>query len=217
MKSEQNFFVYRPLQRNSSAVIKSLQKEYSSIKTFVPVRDPHLTILSSFTDRIIPISRFQNIMEDAPETAETTFDTEIVKATLGHRARDLTRYAVRLVLDDQNNAPYLEEHEQFKKEVIKTSKNLHVRHFMSPHVTVGYLDSGHALGSVMESANELVGSSLSFGPIESSAGKAIARRIINTPPSRPTSEVIKEPIRTLQQGVIPAAFLSTIRPRDLEV
>jgi hypothetical protein len=213
MNTEYNFFVYHPLRRESWARLESLQKEYCTIKSFSPVESLHLTILSGRTKRPLQMNRLQTSMKNASKVSEGTFTSEIVKAQMDTRAKDVTRLALRLIVDHASSAHYAEEYEILKNSVNTIDNTMIVRKFQQPHVTLGYLNAGDGLASIMERAGALVGTTLRFGPIESNIGKPDLRVAMpHTGPSTPMA--IDVPVRTLRPGSIPNGLLSSFRPPD---
>ena len=212
MSYEHNFFVYRPLLAESMDRLGLLQDEYAAIKSFAPVENLHLTLLSGYIKKGLRTYNLQRIINNAPYTAEESFESEVVGVRIDHRARDLTRVAIKLMLDNEDSEHFFKEHEKFKKAILKSDDTVLTRRFTAPHVTLGYLDAGHGIASVRDSVEALVGSTLSVGPVESNVGKAHARVDVHYPEALSTSMVIDSPVRVLKPGAIPAGLLASLRP-----
>lgn len=206
--------IYRPLLPESAAQLQSLQNEYASIHSFVPVENLHLTLLSAHTHKGRNIPTLQRVGDNTPKSSAESYDTEIIGARFDKRSLDLTRVALRLILNSEESSHYFKEHEIFRTAVEKLDDTMLIRNFAGPYVTLGYLDTALGLTSVIDSAESLVGSYLSFGPIDSNVG------IMHTPkkaprPPKPVSipVVIDAPVRTLKPGAIPQGLLASMRPR----
>jgi hypothetical protein len=213
VRYEHDFFVYRPLLPESAAQLRRLQKEYGAIRSFGPAKSLHLAILHGHTKRRLASHKLEEIMSDAPKGSEDIYDTEITGVKLDRRTRDVTRLAIRLILDSETGERYLEEHEAYKKAVNTVDKTMLMSRLTQPQLTIGYLDVSHGLASTMDGAEALIGTTLHFGGVGSNMGKA---HVIPDLPEadRHTPMLIDTPVRTVQLGGIPQGFLSSLRPRD---
>lgn len=214
MTYKQDISIYRPLLPESAAQLQSLQDEYASIDSFVPVEDLHLTLLSGQTKKRLNIPTLQRVGDNTPKSSAESYDTEIVGARFDKRSLDLTRVALRLILNSEGSSHYFKEHEIFRTAVEKIDDTMLVRHFAGPHVTLGYLDTALGLTSVIDSAESLIGNYLSFGPIDSSVGRMhTPKNTIKHPNLVSTPMAIDAPVRILKLGAIPQGLLANMRPR----
>jgi len=211
MNFEDDIFIYRPLQPDSKAQLQTLQREYQTIDTFSPVRNLHLTILSGHSKRRIPSSSLRALVNDAPKTAEKSYSTEVSGTKLESRYRDVTRFAIKLMLDIDDSEQYFQEHDAFKDAARALDKRMLFGKFTQPHVTLGYLDAGHGLASIMEPADELIGTDLSFGPTESNITGFASRVKVKYPEPAHSSTLVDAPVRTVMPGSIPKGLLASLR------
>jgi len=215
MNTEQRIFVSRPLLAESASRIQSLQEEYASIASFESVERPHLTILSSRTWQTVHPSRLGYVIDGAPKVSKSTFEDEISEAILSPRVHGLSRFAIRLILDNEADTRYRNEYKFYKKAFEKIDPTLSTRPFASPHVTVGYVNSEHAVDSIMESARLLIGTTLHIGTIESNVGNvAVAkpREHVQQAPRK----ITYEPVKTITPNGIPQGLLASLRQRHLD-
>ena len=216
MNTEQYIFVSRPLQPESASQLQLLQQEYAAIPSFEPVEKPHLTIFNSQTWQTVHPSRLKYVIDGAPKVSRTTFEDEIVEAVLTPRVRGLSRFAIRLILDDEADTRYRNEHKFYKKAFEKIDPTLRSRQFVSPHVTIGYLNTEDAIDSIMDSAKLLVGAPLHMGTVESNVGNVTVpepRTYVKQKPRK----IEYEPVRTITPGGIPQGLLASIRPNDQDI
>jgi len=213
MHTQQNFFVYRPLLPESEAVVRSLQENYLAVPSFEPVEDIRLPILTSQTWESIEYAQLLAIIRKAPDVSRKPFNSEIIDANFGPAVRDMTRRAINLVLNDDNNR-FLEEHKRFKAAVQKADDTVYVRPFTEPYITIGHLDDAHALTSLLDSAKALVGQSVHIGSTESTVGKVDTRPPAERIRQTPREIIINEPVRTIKPGGIPKGLLNSLRPRE---
>ena len=170
MNPVHDILVYRPLQPESAAQISELQNEFASVRSFEPVDNPNLTIFDAKIWRMMTAFRLQTALNYAPQVSKQTFESEIVKAEFGIRDRNMPRFAINLVLGDGANNPFNEEHKRFKKGFEKLDPKLSVKPFNNPHVTIGHIESGYAIESILDKASPLIGQQLHIGKTESNVG-----------------------------------------------
>jgi len=213
MATQQNFFVYRPLLPESESRMRSLQEDYSSIPSFEPIENLQLPILTSQTWGSIYVEKLVSIIDKAPDVSKKSFDSEIIEAKLGPAVQDMTRRAINLVLSDGEDNHFLEEHKRFKAAGRRADKKLYVRPFTEPTITIGHLDSAHAISSLLDSAKALVGQTIRIGSTESNVGRVDAP-VRSESIKKAPREIIYEPIQTIKPGGIPQGLLNSIRPRE---
>jgi|GEM_PF-2451298 len=223
MSTPENFFIYRPVTPGGAAKLETLQNEYASnVQSFVPVKNPHVTIFSGLSWQRIAHHQLESVIDNAPKTSKKAFETKVSEAALSIRARSLSRSAIRLVLDDEPDERLLQEHIQFKKRFEKLDKNLFTRFFVSPHITIGYLDNAHAVSTILDTANDFIGTTLNIGKTESNMSHigSFASPKYSRPINDGTSSSVQlknEQVRTVTPGGIPQGLLASLRPRDPEV
>ena len=216
MNDESNFFVYRPVLPDSAKRLELLQNEYASIQSFTPVQNPFLTILSGHSKRRLSNHKLEGILDKAPKSSRQAYDTEIIETKIEHLTQDLTRLAMRLVLTSDSTY-YQEEHEILRDAAIRCDSGMEVRRFTNPYVTVGYVDTGDGLASLMDSANTLVGSTLRFGSIESNVGAVHEEPVVPRRGARPsTPKGDNTNVRTIRPGASPQGLLASMRRRDVD-
>lgn len=214
MTYKHDISIYRPLLSKSATRLQSLQNEYASIHSFVPVENLQLTLLSGQTKKRLNIPTLQRAGDNAPKSSAESYDTEIIGARLDRQSLDLTRVALRLILNSEESSHYFKEHEIFRTAVEKLDDTMLIRNFADPYVTLGYLDTALGLTSVIDTAESLVGSYLSFGPIDSNVGiMHTPKKIPRSPSLASTPMVIDAPVRILKPGAIPQGLLASMRPR----
>lgn len=175
MRSQHQLFIYRPLETNSATRVERLQEEYASIESFYPIQNLHMTILSGQAKRGMDRDRLrENVMHCAPIFSEELSEATVASVQLDYRSRDITRLAIKLMLDDIGSEQYFEEHEAFKSRLKMTYASAYFSRFTQPHVTIGYLDVARGITGILNPAEELVGTPLSFAPTRSNVGQARA-------------------------------------------
>ena len=218
MTYEHNLFVYRPLQPESESKLQSLQNEYASVHSFKPVENLHLTLLNSNKVKWLNIPTWQRIKNDAPKTSAESFDTQIVDTRLEKSLTDLTRVALKLILDSEESTHYFEEHYALKQAAEKIDEAIRFRPFIIPYVTLGHLDTAQAVESVKAGAESLVGNYLSFSPTESNVGKMYTPvKLVDTnerPEHASTPSGNNSTVRTIKPGGMPKGLLGSLRPRS---
>lgn len=223
MNPEHNLFVYRPLLPESSAQLKRVQKEYASVESFAPVKSLHVTILAARMNSKLSNHRVHEIINDAPKVSQESFDAEIINTQLDSRSRDITRLAIKLMLQGEAGDHYFQEHEEFLDAVKKADEFALVRKFTQPHITLGYLDAGHGVASVMDRVDMLTGTMLGLGPTESNLGTVFVQSAVTRRRHKRkqrwaafrTPVDTDEPVRTIQPGSLPEGLLASLRPHDL--
>ena len=214
MSFENALFIYRNLQPESEARLSEIQSEYvSSIDSFVPVENLHLTILNAYSKRVVAHHRLEAVIHNAPQTSVEPSESEVVAARLDVRARSMTRLVMTLVLDDEASSQYFTEHDVFKKTLLKRDKQVNVRNFVQPHVTLGYLDVADGVASIMDIAESVVGSSIVFQSVESNFGKVSAKKE-DKPITVSTPLKVDAPVLTVRPGGIPQGLLASLRPKQ---
>jgi hypothetical protein len=230
MKNGHNFFVYRPLSPESSELVESVQSKFNTIESFNPIKNLHMTLLGRYVLPKTPISRLLPLMNQGPPTSERPYTMEIAETRLKLRTRKLGRSSIQLLLNDETDDMFHAEHAHFRKVAEKFGSTSAYR-VDYPHVTIGYIDTAHAITSVLQPAEELVGEELVFMPIESEHGTVNAaitpgqkkerlwpklskeERLIMYPHSTQVPEI---EVRTLSNKKIPSGLLGTIRTSSLE-
>lgn len=214
MTYKHDISIYRPLLSESAPQLQSLQNEYASIHSFVPVENLQLTLLSGQTKKRLNIPTLQRAGDNVPKSSAESYDTEIIGARLDKQSLDLTRVALKLILNSEESSRYFDEHKIFRTAVEKIDDTMLVDDFVGPHVTLGYLDTALGLTSMVDSAESLIGKYLSFGPIESNVGRMhTPKKAARSPNPVSTPMVIDTTVRTLQPGAIPQGLLASMRPR----
>jgi hypothetical protein len=230
MNNGQNFFVYRPLSPESSDRVKKVQELYTSVESFNPIDDLHMTLLGRYVIPKTPISRLLPLMEQGPSTSERPYTMDVIESRIVYRTRKLGRSSIQLILDNDTNDMYQAEHAHFRKEAEKFGSTLSYR-VNYPHVTIGYLDTANAISTILDPTEEIVGEKLVFMPIESEHGSIQAAKIPGKKKERLWHKLSKEErllmyphstqepemkVRTLSNRKIPSGLLSTIRTSSLE-
>jgi len=209
MNYRNHFFVYRPLVEESVARIEELQEEFSAVQSFVPIRNPDMKILNAYySGRRIPRDLLEDVMHRAPKSSEESQDAHVLDVKVSRRLKDITRVAIKLILDSEDADPYFEEHRIFKKNFENIRRNAAIGDFTQPHVTLGYLDASMATNETINLAESLVGTTLGFGPTDSDVGRAYAAVHYTRPSSQ---QAINTPVKTLKPGTIPQALLASLQ------
>jgi 2'-5' RNA ligase len=197
----------------SEASLQSLQKEMASVPSFEPVDALHLTILNGAIMPMMRTAKQESLIAHGPETAEEAYSMDIAEVEMGQRARRVTQYAIRLMLGTSQNDHYYEEHNSFR--AIAAGKGSdRARRSTNPHITLGYVDIGHGLKSIIEPLECSVGQSLEFGPMQSMLGKVTARpqpNLLHDEPLPRSTTVSNTPVKTIIEGSIPPNFIASLR------
>lgn len=226
MSTNERFFVYRPVVGESLEKLSAVQQEYTAIPSFNPVDALHMTLIGGNNSRTIPLNQRGKILKRAPETAAEPLNFDVESVEAGARYGFLSQVAIRLFLNDSDTRTYQAEHSHF----INAANNIEgvtTLRPSSPHVTIGYLDEWHALDSITDPIQDLVGSTIEFGPAMSPSAPdtRIPEKTKRTPRSQRLREITpheiirvnpKQPTtvnapRAVTPGSIPSGLLAAMR------
>lgn len=164
MNTNRAEFLYRPLTTESAEQVSALQEEFAAIDSFQPVEPPHLHILGG--NRILFLSNGQRsaILRKAPGSTVRPIELRVEHGTVEPRKEHIGTHAVRLFLDDPDGL-YDKEHTQFRAVADRLAER-HVVYAVTPHLTIGYLDSMDALDQLQDTVQALNGEMLHFDAMQ---------------------------------------------------